>query len=537
MNPRTSAPAGWRRSPAILLASTALALLVAACTSAGPSGALENVPSPAQSIMSRAPYRTARWLWNVTDLKGGATLTSRNSGQLVPTGSTGKLFTVGTAYAVLGTPTQLTTPVYAVGTVQDGVLQGNAVLVASGDLALGGRGAMQGRMEDSDTKTTTDQVYADIAPNGAPAPGDPLAGLDSLAHQVADAGIHRIDGDVVIDTRLWQTFQGGEGPVTPIYVNDNLLGLTVTPARGIGQVATVAESPQTAAYAALSTVRTVAGSGSAIKIAASSTNPRQIVITGTVGVEARPAFTVYRVPDPASWARTLFIEALERAGVTVTAPALAANDESELPAGYSARTRVASLKSPTLAAMGSMILRTSYNTGAEDLLCLLAAHLHSTDCTDGLKLVEKELEKAGLDVNDVVLANGEGAYPSAATPVQMTRWLAWTQTQPWGAALRAGLPVLGESGALAQVDTPVTRSSTGELAAKTGSVAAVDPSNGRVSFTVEALAGFMSLGGGRTAAFDVSMSGATYPDVLTGLVQSQNDVSGVSAALRVALAT
>ena len=42
--------------------------------------------------------------------------------------------------------------------------------------------------------------------------------------------------------------------------------------------------------------------------------------------------TFYRVPDAATWARTLFIEALGRAGIAVTAPVVGANNETSLPA-------------------------------------------------------------------------------------------------------------------------------------------------------------------------------------------------------------
>jgi hypothetical protein len=133
----------------------------------------------------------------------------------------------------------------------------------------------------------------------------------------------------------------------------------------------------------------------------------------------------------------------------------------------------------------------------------------------------------------VVLTDGEGAYPASVTPEQMVRWLAWTQAQPWGAALKAGQPVLGQSGTLAAagLDSPAR----GKVRAKTGTVAALDPATGRVVFNVQSLAGFMQTDGGRTLVFDVSMSGGTYPDILTGLVQSNNDVGEVAAQLQQAL--
>jgi D-alanyl-D-alanine carboxypeptidase/D-alanyl-D-alanine-endopeptidase (penicillin-binding protein 4) len=53
-------------------------------------------------------------------------------------------------------------------------------------------------------------------------------------------------------------------------------------------------------------------------------------------------------------------------------------------------------------------------------------------------------------------------------------------------------------------------------------------------FNVQSLAGFMQTDDGRTLVFDVSMSGGTYPDVLTGLGQANDDVGEVAAQLRLA---
>jgi D-alanyl-D-alanine carboxypeptidase len=66
---------------------------------------------------------------------------------MVFTGSTAKQFTIGTVYDTIGPYTQLTTPVYATAPIVDSVLRGDVILVGSGDLALGGRGAMQGRVD------------------------------------------------------------------------------------------------------------------------------------------------------------------------------------------------------------------------------------------------------------------------------------------------------------------------------------------------------------------------------------------------------
>ena len=485
------------------------------------------VPAAAQEIMDQEPYRTARWTYQVSELESGKLLMANRPNEMVFTASSAKQFTVGSAYELLGPDSRLTTPVYAVGQRAGNVLRGNLVLVASGDLTMGGRNALEDRVDSSFTATTTDHVYGDVAPNAVKPPGDPLEGLDDLAEQIAATGIRTVDGHVLIDDRLWETFDGQEGPVPPIFINDNLLDITVTPAKP-GQPATAAASPQTSAYQVESSVRTVSGSEASLTVTADPLEPRRLLLTGKIGVDAGPRLTVYRVPDAVAWARTLFVEALARAGIDVRPN----GNPADLPArdSYRPAQPVASIQSPPLSAFGTMILQTSYNTGANALLCLLAVHEGSTDCIDGLTPMRRVIEKAGLISADVVLVDGQGADPASVTPAQMVNWLRWTQNQPWGALFKAGQPVLGESGSLAAYGAGSP--AKGKIAAKTATSMQPDPATGRALFNVQGLAGFMTTDDGRELVFHLAMSGGTYPDVLTGLNQAGNDLAEVAAAFQ-----
>jgi len=485
--------------------------------------------------MDKPAYKTARWNYYVADAETGEVLMANRPDEMVLTASTAKNFTVGSVYGVLGPDTTLTTPVYVTTPAAGGVVAGDLVLVASGDLAMGGRNAAEGKFDNSFTATTIDHVYGDVgAPNAAVAPGNPLAGLDDLAAQVAASGITQIDGNVTIDTRLWETYVGQEGLVPSIFVNDNLLDITVT-ATSVGQPATVASSPQTAAFTVTSTVTTTdAGTPGELKVAADPENPTAVTVSGTIEA-GKSQLTVYRIPDAASWARTLFIEALTRAGVTVAAPAVALNSEAALPAvgSYPADQQVASLTSPPLSAMGGMILETSYNTGANAMLCLLAVNAGSTKCEDGLKVIRGQIDKAGLETEAVVLVDGQGKDPASVTPKQISNWMAWTRTQPWGDVLTAGLPIYGETGSLSAVgkDSPAK----GKIVAKTGTSAAADPGTGRLYWGVQNLAGYMTTDQGRELVFALYMSGGSYPDSATALTQSGPDIAGVADAFQRAL--
>ncbi|MEO8907512.1 MAG: D-alanyl-D-alanine carboxypeptidase, partial [Microbacteriaceae bacterium] len=198
-------------------------------TSAGGSGTVGTLPAAAQKIMDKPAYQAARWSYEVTDLKTGKVLLANGADQMAFTASTAKQFTVGAVYETMGPSSRITTPVYATGPVTGGVVNGNLALLASGDLTMGGRNAADGRADDSFSAKNIDHVYGDLAPNAAKAPGDPLAGLDSLAKQVAASGIRQVSGNVLIDDRLWEPYAGGEGTVQPMFINDNVLDITVTP--------------------------------------------------------------------------------------------------------------------------------------------------------------------------------------------------------------------------------------------------------------------------------------------------------------------
>jgi len=540
---RNAPPSGirLRRTRRATTVAALAALLVVSGSSAagagddssGPSGVTAEVgdlPDDAKEIMEKAPYETARWIYYVADAESGDVLLANRPDEMVFTGSTAKEFVVGTVYDTLGPRTTLTTPVFSTTPVADGAVAGDLVLVASGDIALGGRNALEGRVDHTFSADTIDHVYGDIAPNAARI-GDPLAGLDDLARQVAEAGVTRIDGNVVIDTGIWETFEGQEGPVPPIYVNDNILDLQVT-AAGEGEPATIDAVPQTGYFTVQSEVTTVAEDGeTALEVDASADDPNTLVVSGTIA-EGSSQLTIYRVEDGAAWARALFVEALQRAGISVAAPPDGPNDEEGLPAAdsYPADQELASLESPRLSAMGSMILETSYNTGANAFLCLLAVEAGATDCTAGLDTVYQLAEEADLDTDRLFLVDGQGQDPASTTPREISRWVQWSRDQRWGDVFVKGQPVLGKSGTLASAgaDSPAA----GKVAAKTGTSVDVDPVTGRLYAKVQSLSGYLTLDDGTVLVFGLSMSGATFPDLSSGITEVGEDVAGVAAAFQ-----
>lgn len=483
------------------------------------------VPDAALEVMDKDAYVNARWTYRVQDVGADEPTLAAADGVMVVLGSTTKLFTIGSLYEKLGPKHTISTPVYRVGD--------ELVLVAQGDIAMGGRGAIDGEFRSA----PIDKVYANAIPGASVPKGDPLAGLRSLARQVADAGVENV-ADVKIDDRLFQPFDTGGtggGAVTPIVVNDNQVDIVMTPTEP-GQPVDVEIRPDPGLYDIAVDVKTVKGSGDGEGAGQDldltpGDDPNSLTVSGTLEAGADPAVRSFIPPDTARFARALFVEALERAGVAVAAAPGAPNDLGGLPAvdAYPKDDEVASLTSPPIEKLGSMILTTSYNQGADAMLCLIALADKSDDCLDGLKTVNGLVERAGIEPASVAIVDGHGSDPGSATPRAVNEWLQWTTERPWGDVLEAGLPVLGETGSLALsgTDSPAR----GKVAAKTGTSVHPIPPEGRLFVNTQGLAGFLDTADGKKV-FAVYVNGGMFDDILPGLFAVGDDVADVAAAFQ-----
>ncbi|OYD69957.1 D-alanyl-D-alanine carboxypeptidase/D-alanyl-D-alanine-endopeptidase [Rhodococcus sp. OK302] len=492
------------------------------------SAPTQQIPPEATRIMTTDPYAMAQWSYLVVDPVTDEVIYSNNAETSMFLASQTKHFTVGTTYDTLGVDHTVTTPVYATAEPVEGTLTGDLVLVGSGDLALGGRNAAQGRFDFA--TDGIDHVYADALPGAVLAPGDPLAGLNDLARQVAAAGITRVNGDVLVDPRLWDTYSTVEGLVPSIFVNDNLVDIQARPG-AVGEPATIDMLPGNGLFRIDAQVTTgKEGSDSTLSAAADPSDPTLINVTGSVPA-GKTSLTVFRITDAPTWARQLFVEALRRNGIEV-APTSRTNNAAALPADrtYSGSRQVASLQSAPLSESGGMILATSYNTGANTFLCLLAVAAGSPSCSDGLPTVRALTEKAGIAASDLVVMDGQGSDPSQATPTAVVDWLDWVDQQPWAHTFWAGQPVLGERGSLSGVGTDSP--AKGKVIGKTGTSAAVEPDTGRLIVNLQALSGYMINTDGRRLLFVVAVSDAVFPDLPRGVFQVGGDVGDVAAAFQ-----
>ena len=276
------------------------------------------------AVVNAPEYMHGRWGMLVVEAEGGRVVYERNADQFFAPASTTKLYSCSAALHYLGADYRFETPVYRRGEVENGTLRGDLFVVASGDLTFGGRTLPDGTLAFADH----DHTYADgTTTTDSLTPTDPLAGLNALARQVRAAGIERVEGEVLIDARLFDaSSSSGSGPtiVTPIIVNDNVIDVIVTPATAGGQPAVVTIRPETSLSTVDAQVQTTADGHPALNV--SGAGSCRLVVRGRVPVTAKPQLRTHPVKDPTALPGVCSSR-LRRAGVAVML-ARSANRES-----------------------------------------------------------------------------------------------------------------------------------------------------------------------------------------------------------------
>ncbi|WP_082093006.1 D-alanyl-D-alanine carboxypeptidase/D-alanyl-D-alanine endopeptidase [Methanosarcina siciliae] len=494
---------------------------------------LEGDPLPASvtEIMNDTKYDHAFWGILVEDLETGEIIYQLNPEKMFIPGSTTKLYTGAAALDVIGADYRFETPLYTRGHVDSsGNLNGDLILVASGDLTMGGRTTPDGKIAYTDI----DHSYANSIGNAILTTPDPLSGLDQLAQQVSAAGIKSVSGEVIIDDRLFDKItppdSDNDYTLTPVVINDNLIDIMVKPAQP-GMAADVDWRPQTAAYVIEANVTTTDANETA-RIEISTGGPGIINASGQVPAGEGTIVQTYKVDDPSSFARSLLIEALERQGVKVNASVKGNNPADLLPAttNYSEFERVALLTSPPFSENLKLIMKVSQNMQADSLLPLMAVKEGKRSFWDGLIIERSFLEKTGIDLNAVSISDGRGNSPADyMTPRTTVDLLRYMSSGNDSQVYRDALPILGVDGSLATSVGPESPAK-GKVQAKTGTTAKYDAVNDRLILCSQALGGYMNTSEDRKLAFAIYVNNVPVKDVKE-MKQVSNDLGSICEAI------
>ncbi|MGH2548954.1 MAG: D-alanyl-D-alanine carboxypeptidase, partial [Thermomicrobiales bacterium] len=320
-------------------------------------------------------------------------------------------------------------------------------------------------------------------------------------------------GDVIIDDRLFPLTPKDEYLLSPVWINDNLIDLTITPGES-GATSTLEWRPMSAAFEVDNQVTTVAA-GEPLAVTVSSPEPGKILLTGNIPGDLAHVVYTYQVEDPASFARILLIEAFDAAGVTVASQATGINPVEKLPeAGrYAAAEQVALHRSLPFSENLKLIFKVSHNQHADMAVFLMAIANGSTSFEDGMAEIGAFLDRIGIDRLSVSLSDGRGnRYTDVFSPRTVSELVIKMAARSDAAAFDAALPILGVDGSETET-VAATSPVAGKSAAKSGTTVDFDEANQRVVMMTRALAGFLTGQSGREYAYGVYLNNVPLANV------------------------
>src|SRR4051812_27802902 len=239
------------------------------------------------------------------------------------------------------------------------------------------------------------------------------------------------------------------------------------------------------------------------------------MVSGSLPVDFMPPLTgqfplvrTFRIVEPANYARTVFIEALERAGVSVNARTVAPNRVGRLPApdAYPPEARVAELVSLPYRDYAKHIMKVSYNIGADTSLLLFGLTKGVANMQGALAAERETLARAfGIQASSVHFIDGSGGGDTTATSPAITKLLREMSVRSIFPDYFDAQPRLGVDGSLSFV-TDFEADSTlagakGQVHAKTGTF--VQGTDQGPVLKAQALAGYIVAKSGRHFAFSL----------------------------------
>jgi D-alanyl-D-alanine carboxypeptidase/D-alanyl-D-alanine-endopeptidase (penicillin-binding protein 4) len=368
-----------------------------------------------QNVLTRPELQRGQIGVKIVSLDSDKTVFDVNSEKYFMPASNMKSYTVAAAIEKLSPDFKFVTSVYA-----PAVPDANGVI--KGDLTIFGRG--------------------DVSFSTAFYDGDYYKGLDALTDKIAQAGVKRIEGNLVGDESYFtgnpipsgwewddlQWYYGAE--ISALAVNDNAVDLSVKPSSAINAPCGVSVLPANTIIKIVNRcVTSAVGSKRDLQVF-KKIDQNIVEISGTMPLEDKEYKGYVAVSRPAQ----LFVELLRgrlmQKGIVVTGQNKVINaKDKEFTSVVSTipPVEIAKLESPPLALIAAKTLKPSQNTYTETILWTLGEQigrkqelalatdedsikkLQKTPSADvGLKTVQRFLNEIGIAPDSVIQWDGSG---------------------------------------------------------------------------------------------------------------------------------
>ena len=446
--------------------AVATTLATAACHPAAPS----NRPaSPASSavpalhatidgILASPALEHSFWGVLVTSLKTGETLYSLNARKLMMPASNMKIVTLAAAAERLGWDFRYETRLFASGPIESGTLQGDLVVVGSGDPSV--------------TDKEAETLFAD------------------WAARLRAAGVRAIAGRLIGDDDAFEDLGLGFGwswddlpddyaaGVSALQFNENAVRVTIAPGPAAGDAAGVSVSPPAGGLTVVSGVTTGAAGGAPSIATSRLPGSMRLELRGSIPASAPPATLTVSVENPTLFFAGALRDALIEHGIDVRGAAVDIDDVRDAPPRPSAP--LVSYRSPPLSTLAVRLMKVSQNLYAETFLKTLCPEAPRTsDC--GRREVASVLKRWGIGSDALIQRDGSGLsrYDYVTADALAAILTHVDRDERLRGPFEAALPIAGRDGTLANRmrGTPAE----GNARAKTGSMSNVRGLSGYVT--------------------------------------------------------
>jgi serine-type D-Ala-D-Ala carboxypeptidase/endopeptidase (penicillin-binding protein 4) len=450
------------------LKSVTIAPAVAPAVVATPAAILRNDLS---AIFTTPQFERSFWSVLIRSVGSSDDMYALNAGKLMMPGSAMKIVTAAAAAERLGWNHRFETRVVAAAPIDAGIVRGDLVIIGSGDPGISER---------------SDQPGA----------------LRTLAREVREAGITRIEGGIIGHDDLFDDKGLGDGwtldnlpygysaPVSALMYNEGSVDLVIRAGAAEGDPVDIQVRPDGSDLLVDNRLVTVAETGTGALTLQRLPGSSRVTVYGQIPAKAAPFVRTASVDNPTKFFASAFRHALVLEGVEVVGEAVDIDEFISKPDLAQAAT-VATRQSPPLSDLSRSMMSVSQNQYAELLLKAI----------DGRRTVQDILKGWAVSSDSVIVADGSGlSRYNYVTSEALVLILQKMRTDPAHVpAFLQTLPVAGRDGTLARrlTGTPAE----GKVRAKTGTVD-----------NVRAIAGYVETAGGETLVFSIIANNFNVPN-------------------------
>lgn len=387
------------------------------------------------ALFDRSDFDTAFWGVRV-ERADGSVVYERNARKMMMPASNMKVVTTAAAVDLLGADYRYETRLEARGAVVDGKLNGDLVIVGSGDPSLG-TWRIEGRPD-----------------------GDAL--LAGWAAKIKAMGIHEVTGAVIADGRVF-----GDQYICPdweyddlpfwyaagtcgVNFSENVFRFTTAPGASVGDKAVLTFKPETRFFTVTNDVITTVTKGAkTADITRRYPGSNDVIFGGTIPVDEKPFEQRGSVWDGELWTATLLTEALARGRVKVANPpttARALPKPARIDVYTGERRVVDTVSSPSISELIRIVNKPSHNFYADCIFRSIGVKMKKDGSYGAAGTAVEEWLKSfdAEDAGSLQILDGSGlARRDFVTPKLMCAVLQHMKKSPSFEAYKTSFPEAG----------------------------------------------------------------------------------------------